>query len=145
MQLRHLIACIHFLGCMLRYACMYVCMYVCMCICMYVCMHGCMYVCMYVCGWENAGWHFCLKSRSRNVAASPDIVSRWDAGGDVRNDLIRTMMKSDGNKDCVLLVCTGDWIRSCRDARFMSTRGPGPIEKSSGHLETHYRDPDPQE
>ena len=84
-------------------------------------------------------------SRSRNVAASPDIVSRWDAGGDVRNDLIRAMMKSDGNKDCVLLVCTGDWIRSCRDARFMSTRGPGPIEKSSGHLETHYRDPDPQE
>ena len=38
-------------------------------------------------------------SRSKTVASSPDIVSRWDAGGDLRNDLIRTMMKCEGHKD----------------------------------------------
>ncbi|CAE6949221.1 unnamed protein product [Symbiodinium sp. CCMP2456] len=38
-------------------------------------------------------------ARSRSVSATPEIVSRWDAGGDVKNDLIRTMMKCEGNKD----------------------------------------------
>ena len=38
--------------------------------------------------------------RSKSVNAIPEIVKRWDAGGDLKNDLIRTMMKCDGNKDC---------------------------------------------
>ena len=39
-------------------------------------------------------------ARSRSVSATPEIVSRWDAGGDLKNDLIRTMMKCEGKKDC---------------------------------------------
>ena len=39
-------------------------------------------------------------ARSRSISATPEMVKRWDSGGDLKNDLIRTMMKCEGNKDC---------------------------------------------